>query len=214
MTNYNETSGSPNEQAAAQTHIKTDCDLRIALSELIAEKNSEALALLHQTVWGLRSEFDPASVTMSSTNIPDAIIKLSAVLTDTDSASNKVFDLVERQGKILKQTEKEIAELERHCQGGHADPSAIAGYIGRHRALNHAMQSISNEIVTSQEFQDLCGQKIKKVMRLVCDMECYLRALFVQLKVDVPSAKTAVQAEEDKDIDQDSTDALLKELGF
>jgi hypothetical protein len=45
-------------------------------------------------------------------------------------------------------------------------------------------------------------------------MECYLRALFSQLKVDVPSAKSASQNEEEKDCDQVSTDALLKELGL
>jgi chemotaxis protein CheZ len=205
---------SASEQTSNNTTIHTGCDLRVALSELIAEKNAEALSLLHQTVWGLRSEFDPASVTMSSTNIPDAIIKLSAVLTDTDNASSKVFDLVDRHTKLLKQTEKELAELERNYKGSHIDPSSIEGYITRQRALNSAMQSVSHEIITSQEFQDLCGQKIKKVMRLLCDMECYLRALFSQLRVDIPSAKTAAQLEEDKDIDQASTDALLKEMGF
>lgn len=214
MTHPNPAPSSVSGQASNSTTIQTDRDLKVVLSELIAEKNAEALSLLYQTVWGLRSEFDPASVTMSSTNIPDAIIKLSTVLTDTDNASNKVFELVDRHSKLLKQTEREIADLERTCQNGPVDPALVVGYINRHRALNNAMQSVSHEIVTSQEFQDLCGQKIKKVMRLMCDMECYLRALFSQLKVEVPSAKTAAQAEEDKDIDQASTDALLKELGF
>jgi hypothetical protein len=45
-------------------------------------------------------------------------------------------------------------------------------------------------------------------------MECYLRALFSQLKVDVPSAKSVSQNEEEKDCDQVSTDAILKELGL
>jgi chemotaxis protein CheZ len=200
--------------AAPHTEIKTDRDLRLVLSEIIADKGSETLLLLQQTVLGLRSELDPASVTMSSTNIPDAIIKLSAVLTDTDTASHRVFDLVDRQGKLLKQAEKELSELERLCQSSTPDSRMVAGYISRHRALNNALQSVSNEIVTSQEFQDLCGQKVKKVIRLVCDMECYIRALLAQLRIEVPTAKTAAQAEADKDIDQDSTDALLKELGF
>ena len=214
MSHSTRTSADCDVETAIHTEIKTDQDLRVVLAELLAEKSSEALGVLHQTVWGLRSELDPASVTMSSTNIPDAIIKLSAVLTDTDAASHRVFDLVERQSKLVKQAEKELSELERLCQASAPDLVAVASYISRHRAINNALNSISNEIVTSQEFQDLCGQKVKKVIRLVCDMECYIRALLTQLRVEVPSAKAAAQIEADKDIDQASTDALLKELGY
>lgn len=214
MSNSAGTAGDSAAKTPTSTEIKTDRDLRVVLAEIMADKSSEALSLLQQTVVGLRNELDPASVTMSSTNIPDAIIKLSAVLTDTDAASHRVFDLVDRQGKIVRQSEKELSELERFCQGESVDKGVVAGYIARHRALNNALNSISNEIVTSQEFQDLCGQKVKKVIRLVCDMECYIRALLAQLRVEVPTAKTAAQIEADKDIDQDSTDALLKELGF
>jgi chemotaxis protein CheZ len=214
MSNSSGTAGNRAATTGIPTEIKTDRDLRVVLSEIMADKSSEALRLLQQTVLGLRSELDPASVTMSSTNIPDAIIKLSAVLTDTDTASHRVFDLVDRQGKILRQSEKELSELERLCRSETLDVGVVLGYIARHRALNNALNSISNEIVTSQEFQDLCGQKVKKVIRLVCDMECYIRALLAQLRVEVPTAKTAAQIEADQDIDQASTDALLKELGF
>ena len=51
-------------------------------------------------------------------------------------------------------------------------------------------------------------------MKLVCDVECYLRALLGQFKVDMPSPKSAAEQEEDQAIDQESTDSLLKELGL
>jgi chemotaxis regulatin CheY-phosphate phosphatase CheZ len=76
------------------------------------------------------------------------------------------------------------------------------------------MHAVSHDIVLSQEFQDLCGQKIKKVLRLVCDVECYLRALLDQLHIDLPSGKSAAEIEADQSVDQESTDQLLKELGL
>ena len=151
---------------------------------------------------------------MSSTNIPDAILKLSSVLNDSSEASHKVFDLVDSQHKVIKQGEKHLADLEQLAQQGPISPDAALAFVAKYRALNHAMQAVSHDIVVSQEFQDLCGQKVKKVMRLVCDVEVYLRALLEQLKVAMPNPKSAAELEAEQNVDQESTDALLKELGL
>lgn len=196
------------------TRICTVDDLSQALRDLLGAQSPHRLKILQETLHGIRSGFDPASVTMSSTNIPDAILKLSSVLSDSSEASHKVFDLVESQHKIVKQGEKQLAELEQLAQGGKLEPAAVLSFVAKYRALNHAMQAVSHDIVLSQEFQDLCGQKVKKVMRLVCDVEVYLKALLEQLNVELPSPKSAAELEAEQSVDQESTDALLKELGL
>ena len=90
----------------------------------------------------------------------------------------------------------------------------MLAFVAKYRTLNHAMQAVSHDIVISQEFQDLCGQKVKKVMRLVCDVEVYLKALLEQLNVELPTPKSAAELEAEQSVDQESTDALLKELGL
>lgn len=203
----------PKPQQQTQVHALED--LSAALSELLSAESLRKLLLLQETLVGIRSGFDPASVTMSSTNIPDAIIKLSAVLAETSEASTKVLDLVESQQKIVRQGERCLAELEQAAKGGGAVPaSAALECVARCRALNTAMLAVSHDIVIAQEFQDLCGQKIKKVLRLVCDIECYLKALLQQLNIELPQPKSAMELEADQPVDQASTDLLLKELGL
>jgi chemotaxis regulatin CheY-phosphate phosphatase CheZ len=204
----------PQDRNGSCTHIVSVEDLTSALAELVTAESPHKLKLLRETLLGIRSGFDPASIAMSSTNIPDAILKLSSVLNDSNEASHKVFDLVESQHKILKQGEKHLAELEQLAQQGPLGPEAALAFVSKFRALNHAMQAVSNDIVISQEFQDLCGQRVKKVMRLVCDVEVYLKALLEQLKVDLPNPKSAAELEAEQSVDQESTDALLKELGL
>jgi chemotaxis regulatin CheY-phosphate phosphatase CheZ len=59
-------------------------------------QSGEATHMLEEILGSLKREFDPASITMTSTNIPDAIIKLSSVLVETSEATTKVFQLVEK----------------------------------------------------------------------------------------------------------------------
>lgn len=215
MTEHNSKGSHQQPLNRSETQIRESDDLQRALAEIIGSESSQKLALLRETLMGIRSEFDPASVSMSSTNIPDAILKLSAVLTETSEATTKVFDLVEGHQKITKKSEELVSELERCAQQqGTLDAAAVGAFVSKFRVLNHAMHAVSHDIVISQEFQDLCGQKIKKVMRLVCDVECYLRALLDQLHIELPSGKSAAEIEAEQAVDQESTDQLLKELGL
>lgn len=186
--------------------------------QIVAEGSEKAhpiLGCFHETLWGLRTEFDPSAVTMSSTNIPDAILKLSTVLTETSESSHKVFTLVDKHNDVLKQSERYLADFERESRESLPSKEAITTLIHRQRILNQAAHALSHEVVMSQEFQDLCGQRVKKVVKLLCDIECYLRALFDLLQIELPSTqRSAEQKEEDKDIDQASADILLKELGL
>jgi len=174
----------------------------------------ESLVRFHQTIMSLRSGFDPASVSMSSTNIPDALLKLSSVLSDTHDACQKVFDLIEQQSKILKQGERYLNELELLSQQPQVDPALLCIFISRYRALNRSMSGVSNDLLLSQEFQDLCGQKVKKVVKLLCDVECYVRALLEQLCVELPTPKTRAEEEAEASVGQEDTDSLLKEFGL
>lgn len=236
------TNGTRNQFDSSGTNITVVEDLDTTLSELLVgcahmdnrriqsalsslkaspalketpEETQQLPASFHEALWGLRREFDPSAVTMASTNIPDAILKLSAVLTETSESSQKVFNLVDKHQEILKQSERYLGELEHALNEARCSPKAISAFIHRQRVLNQAVQAVSHDIVMSQEFQDLCGQRVKKVVKLLCDVECYLRALFQLLQIELPSTqRSAEQKEQDKDIDQSSTDELLKELGL
>lgn len=240
--NHHSKSATMEQPAADHTTIITDADGSSLLAELLAacahvdaprleaaiaalktvtapaalaDARHSNLAAFHEALWGLRSQLDPSSVTMTSTNIPDAIVKLSAVLHETNEASQKVFALTDKHSEIAKRCDAILNELEAAAKAPQPDTRSIAELASRCRALNQASQAVAHEIVMAQEFQDLCGQRVKKVTKLLCDVECYLRVLLSLLRVDIPSGHASAEKKEgDDDLNQSSTDKLLEELGL
>jgi len=197
----------------AHTHVRTDDELSVVLAEIISSKSRERLLQLQETLAAIQGQFDHRSVTMTSTNIPDSLVKLSSVLVETSEAAAKVFRLVERQQHFLEQSERVLGELERKAQGGNLTTESVAGLLATCRAVHNGLRATAHEIVLAQEFQDVTGQKIRKVSKVVAEVDSTLCSLLRQLKVEVPERRPSEEPVEDKDIDQASADALLKELG-
>jgi chemotaxis protein CheZ len=85
-------------------------------------------------------------------------------------------------------------------------------FAGRYRELNAEAREISTEMVMTQEFQDLCGQALKKVLNLVQGLEGRMVSLLEHLKVEIPAAEK--QPQSDHIGQQSDVDDLLKDLGF
>lgn len=200
--------GTDDTSSSAKTHVNA------SFNSIVASVAAGELEALGQTLSGIRLAFDPAAVTMSSTNLPDAVLKLSSVLTETSEATQKVFKLVEAQKELIQQGERCLGEMEQLLREPQRDSVRALDRVSTYREINRGLNAVNHEIVMSQEFEDLSGQKVKKVLRLLCDMECYLRALLQQFKIEVPSVKSASEAEEDGDLDQDEANRILKDLGF
>jgi chemotaxis protein CheZ len=173
----------------------------------------EILASFHATLWQIRGEFDPAAVTMSSTNIPDAVKKLESVLDETAQATNAVFALLGKNDALIKQGEELLSKLEATCNNSTPSVSSLLEFVATYRNLNRSMITNATELVTTQEFQDLCGQRIQKVIRLVRDVETNLVKLLNQLKITLPETPTIVPEGEQR-VNQDSVDDLLKDFGI
>jgi chemotaxis protein CheZ len=173
----------------------------------------ELLKAFHSTVWQLRSDFDPSSVTMSSTNIPDAVNKLESVLTDTAFAANSVFTLLNRQEELLKRGEAKLQELETRALHTTLSASDIHEFVASYRGLNKDLIGLSTQIVTTQEYQDLCGQRIQKVLKLIKEMESSLTSLLQQMKISLPATPEVIPEGEQK-VEQDSVDDILKGFGI
>ena len=214
MTHLKKKKATPRGTTRSVTEVKTDQDLAVALGEIVASQSRESLKHLAETVENLRREFDPAAVTMSTTNIPDSITKLSAVLTETNQAATRVFSLVDEQKRLLSEGDSYLQELEKLTTHDTIDPKVLLSLVAQCRQIHQSLGSSAHEIVVSQEFQDLSGQKVKKVIKLITGVEAYLRTLLAQLKVPLPSAHTQAAEEHDSDIDQSAADSILKDFGL
>lgn len=196
------------------TDVRADQNLGAALKDIVASQSREALKQLTETVEHLRREFDPASVTMSTTNIPDSITKLSAVLAETNQAAMKVFQIVDEQKRLLLEGDDCLHELERLAKQDAIDPKLLLSMVSKCRRVHQDLGASADDIVVSQEFQDLSGQKVKKVIKLITGVEAYLRTLLSHLKVPLPSTDSEKTSAQDADLDQAAADSILKDFGL
>lgn len=164
----------------------------------------------HSTVTNVKSGLDPASITMSSTNIPDAARKLEYVLNATNDATHKLFGIIERQENLISEGDAALEKLKSELQAGVNPMEALAHYESDYKRWTGATHEALSEAVMTQEFQDLCGQALKKVLNLVQEMEGNLTTLLKHLGVDV-NQPTEPAAEK---LEQDNVDDLLKQFGF
>jgi chemotaxis regulatin CheY-phosphate phosphatase CheZ len=151
---------------------------------------------------------------MTSTNIPDAILKLSSVVDETNQAAQRVFALVERQKTLLKKNENHAATLEALMRSSPVDSHAAIKELTQSKAALSELHSLAHQIVEAQEFQDLCGQKVDKVIKLLSGLDDRLRLLFSQLRYPLPAPSTPAEELENSDIDQGAADDILKRFGL
>lgn len=74
------------------------------------------------------------------------------------------------------------------------------------------LRAIANEIMLAHEFQDLCGQNINKVMRLISALDSDLREFFRHMGCEIRPYTLNQNATES--INQSETDDILSDFGL
>lgn len=165
--------------------------------------------------------------------IPDARDRLGYVGLMTEKATHKVLGLVE-------EAKPECNQLAEHAQGAQrnldlllaapqtAVPAlrdtlhALVGFVHATAQVADNQERTLTEIMMSQEFQDLSGQVIKKVIDIISRTEQQLLQLLKETAPEhVIAAVAAANAEAlqgpqvpDKALKQDDVDDLLAQMGF
>ncbi|MBO3275752.1 protein phosphatase CheZ [Pseudomonas schmalbachii] len=226
--------------------------------QLIGELNQVRDRGLYQEVGKLTRELhnaivnfqiDPRSpIAQEVSEIADATDRLSYVVRMTEDAANRTMDLVEQSTPLLGELGNEAGALYdewqrlRRRELGAEDFRLLAARMERFllRSVedNRMLSSNLNDILLAQDFQDLTGQVIKRVTRLVTDVERDLVKLvcmagqvdrYVGIEHDHESMRdeaarkrssqgegpqVAADKREDVVSSQDDVDDLLSSLGF
>lgn len=129
---------------------------------------------------------------LAERDVPDARARLEHVLKMTDDAAHRTMDLVEQAYVPAKRTSRQVAHLSALWAGIRADSTchAMNGHEGLRRLmddfLEHASSDVDQvqenlkEVILAQGFQDLSGQIIRSVTKLIVELEAALVSL-VQL---------------------------------
>jgi chemotaxis protein CheZ len=196
----------------------------LAVSPEVFQQLGTITRLLHDTMQqlGVMPKLQTATE-----GLPDARSRLSYIATKTADAANKVLNLVEE----AKSEHNAIAEATRGIAAQIvADPvkavasGAVMNFVHEVESATSRIDGHLTDIMMAQDFHDLTGQVVAKVVTLANDLEDSLVKLLVQVvpegvreQVDPsvlngpvvnPEGRTDVVA------DQGEVDDLLASLGF
>jgi chemotaxis protein CheZ len=196
----------------------------LAVSPEVFQQLGTITRLLHDTMQqlGVMPKLQTATE-----GLPDARSRLSYIATKTAEAANKVLNTVD-QAKI---EHRQITEATRAmAQLIVADPvkavasGAVMNFVHEVEASTRRIDDHLTDIMMAQDFHDLTGQVVAKVVTLANDLEDSLVKLLIQVvpegvreQVD-PSVLNGpvVNPEGRTDVvsDQGEVDDLLASLGF
>jgi len=177
---------------------------------------------------------------LATADIPDAKERLNYVITRTEDAANKTMDVVESIFPVvddlaeqvrgvnpswtkLMNNEIELPEFKRLC----VDIDNLLTTTGKETKHIH---SLMTDVLMAQDFQDLTGQVIRKVIDLVHEVEESLIGMLTAFGISSEQQQESlmpkvgdnlvegpvVNKENRDDVveDQDDVDDLLSSLGF
>lgn len=186
---------------------------------------------LHDSIRSFLNTLDPSLKDMVEDKIPDTGNRLEHMMELTEKAAITTLDHVEAIQERLEKEQEHIAQLKETIKSLNAigDPAGkkladsgeilrnLEGVISQHREDLDA-------ILTAQDYQDLSGQIILKISKMLKDMELKLVNLirtFGVKETGKPKESSsdelygpAHQAREESVHSQDEVDSLLAEFGF
>lgn len=182
---------------------------------------------------------------LATADIPDAKERLNYVITRTEDAANKTMDAVESIFPVVDKIQDQVKTVTPQWQLLMSNKIDFSGFkalchdldalIVTTHAETEKMHSLMTDVLMAQDFQDLTGQVIRKVIDLVREVEDSLINMLTAFGVNAkeaaneplkPKAKPKMgknlvegpivnKADRDDVVaDQDDVDDLLSSLGF
>lgn len=214
-------------------------DICVPNVNTLFEKVGQLTRQLHTSLQEFR--LDPRLTDLANQDIPDARARLNYVIEMTDKAANRTMDAVDACLPLADQFDERIQVLRPgwdQLMSRRLDVLQFKQLC--HQLDDHIKQSehdvnrlrgLLTEILMAQDFQDLTGQMIRKVISLVHEVESQLVEILTmfgdhfEAASEVPSQpeRSGIEAEgpihnkeERPDVvaSQDDVDDLLSSLGF
>lgn len=138
----------------------------------------------------LRFRADSRIAALANKDIPDARLRLDHVLSMTEEAANKTMDLIERSVPLANATVRNANDLMASLDDrSHND---VRRFLEETRGNFEAVRANLSEVMLTQSFQDLTGQILRGVQRLIGEVEKALTELTRITGVPHGSALTVV----------------------
>jgi len=223
-----------------------DSGVEKTLDELVSIRESSLFQELGKLTRELHDsirnfELDERFNDIAETEIPDAKERLEYVLTMTEQSADKTLTAVENSQPKIDDLAQRVDDMEnRWSRFMKKDLSAdefrqlasdMGDFLKHSKSVSSELSSDLNTVLMAQDFQDLTGQIIRRVINLVEDVEGNLVNLIrLQGGESTPSEEKETKEKSGKDrlegpqvpgkeaadvmANQDDVDDLLASLGF
>ena len=203
-------------------------NLHIAEDAPVYERLGQIVRSLHNTLHEIGAD---KVLSEAASEFPSARERLLHIASLTENAANKVLSKVEEslpvQDKLVSQSEQLLNQWNQ-LERDRAIPEALkpvsektADFIAATFDGSKSTRAALSDIMMAQDFQDLTGQLIKKVVTLLENTEKDL----LKLLIDAAPAGTIPEVKKEElmagpgapgsvALDQSSVDDLLADLGF
>jgi chemotaxis protein CheZ len=185
---------------------------------------------LHDSLKGFADSLDPTLMDIVEDKIPDSGTRLEHILKLTENAANTTLDHVEAMQKRNQDQQTKLGGLKAMLHGMKAVGDRAKKLIGDSQSsLDDLQDSLSRTsedlitVLTAQDYQDLTGQIIQKIIVLLKDLESNLVNVIRTFGVR-PEGKKAVVEDElygpahaartSSMHSQGDVDSLLADFGF
>lgn len=190
--------------------------------------------LTRQLREGLRELGLDKEVAKAAQAIPDARDRLAYVAATTERAAHRALNAIDVAQPLQEGLAADAKGLSKRWDEWFADPieldharelvMATRGYLADVPVKANAINTQLMEILMAQDFQDLTGQVIKKMMEVVNDVETQLLQVLIdnspaEKRQEIASnslqnGPQIVPGNPDAVTDQSQVDDLLESLGF
>ncbi|WP_028024794.1 protein phosphatase CheZ [Enterovibrio calviensis] len=226
-----------NQESANELLAKLASDTRNPLFNEVGKLTRQ----LHDSLSNFR--LDPRVSDLANSEIPDAKDRLNFVMEKTEIAANRTMDAVEATLPIADNLQDCLAQVRpqwNNLMGGRIDIASfkllchqLDGLLTQVEGDTTKLHGQLTEILMAQDFQDLTGQVIRRVIELVQEVESQLVEILTAFGLDDEPKDTELETEQQSGIEaegpvvteeqrqekqvmqsQDDVDDLLSSLGF
>ncbi len=167
---------------------------------------------IHDSLETFNSDIKDGLQQLTDNDVPQAVDSLHLVISKNELSANRTLSCVERYFQESSDFSRHIDRLQ-----GHDDSKAYLKVFKE--ALDHNM----TEILTAQQYQDITGQTIIRVINLVNSVEAELLKLISRFSMQTGSCSVGTPVDQSnvgtgekprESISQSDVESLLNEFGF
>ena len=217
----------PTESSSESSEGACDEGLEEILEAARAMANGDFKREIHKTLYGKLGElaqyinttlkklqFLEPNVKDTTQKIPQASFQLSEITKMTAEATHRIMGQVEQIQENHRYLQEQLQRLEGQIV---QVPEALRTLQDIQRVVSEDEEALM-EVMTGLSFQDLTGQKIKRIIEMVEEIEKRILQLLITFGIPYEKGSTpdpeALQELAGTSISQDRVDELLRQFGF